>query len=84
MLNIKVIGSKVKNYGCWIGIEQDDDNGGYITIAGSKNTTIEKVCEIAAIRLRDLADKIDLITKEKNPFDRGTIKKINKRKKIKT
>lgn len=79
-MTIKVGLLKSVDNGCWAVLESHDcDSYESMTIAGSRNTTIGTACRNAAKRLRLMAHRFEALANEKDPYQRVTQTKINKR-----
>lgn len=77
-LKVKLL--KATEGGCWAQLEsQDQEYSESMVIAGSRNTSINKVCKTAATRLRTMALRFEALANEKEPYQVVTQKKINRR-----
>ena len=74
-MKLEVTCAKYNGTGACASIEDDDDNS--FTVAEHRNYTAKQACAIAARRLREAADRLDVLANEPEPFKFATHQRIN-------
>lgn len=74
-MKLEVYCSKYNGNGASVSIENDDECS--LEISCGYNYTAKYACEIAAKRLREAADRLDVLAKEPEPFKHQTHARIN-------
>jgi len=74
-MKLEVTCAKFNGTGACASIE--DDDGYSLTVAEGRNYTSKYACTLAAKRLRDAADRLDILANESEPFKSATHQRIN-------
>jgi hypothetical protein len=64
--------------GALAAIESHREDEGNLDIVYGMSYSAETACKLAALKLRKMADRFDLLANEKTPFNIDTQNKINK------